>query len=110
VVFLAALVASALLLHYGFALFDLLPERGSGAEQIKPSERFAIDYTFFLNLTFLAGTGVLVWLAYFKSDDGENGHDHDHGGGTDWTDRLLAILAYGSFFWLAGGLLAGLLR
>lgn len=108
-VFLVSLIASALLLHYGFAAFDLLPERGSTGQQVQPSERFAIDYTFFLNLAFLAVTGVLVWLAFFKSKNEENKHDHDHSEGGDsqsWADWLLTILAYASFVWLAGGLIA----
>lgn len=107
-VFLASLIASAILLHYGFAAFDLLPERGSGSQQVEPSERFAIDYTFFLNLGFLAVTGVLIWLAYFKSDNGNGHHDHKHESdddGMSWADWLLTILAYVSFVWLAGGLI-----
>lgn len=52
-VFLCILVASALLLHYGFALLDLLPESGSG-KSVTEREFFKVDYTLFLNLAFLA--------------------------------------------------------
>lgn len=106
-VLLASLVASALLLHYGFAVFDLLPQRGSISEQVQPSERFAIDYTFFLNLAFLSVTGILVWLAFFREKNREKSNDHEHHqqeNGTNWPDRLLTSLAYASFLWLAGGL------
>jgi len=59
-----ALIASSLVLHYSFALLDILPEGNVGGAQ---GDRFAIDYTFFLNLLFLAITGFLAWLAFGKS-------------------------------------------
>ena len=62
---LVALVASALLLHYGFALTGLLPEGGAN-QSITDQEHFQIDYTFFLNLAFLAASGALAWLAFGK--------------------------------------------
>ncbi len=107
-VFLVALVAAAIVLHYGFATFDLLPERGGG-QQVEPFERFAIDYTFFLNLAFLAVSGLLVWLAFFKNESDPDHDEHDHGDDPSWSDRLLTVLAWASFLWLAGGLLAGVL-
>lgn len=106
-VFLVCLIATAVLLHYGFLAFDLLPERARGSEGVEPSERFAIDYTFFLNLAFLAVTGVFGWLAYFRSDKGKTQHDHgdmSEDDGKSWADLLLTVLAYASFTWLIGGL------
>ena len=47
-VFLSVLVATALLMHYGFAAFDLLPDPSS-AKNVTDREFFKIDYTLFLN-------------------------------------------------------------
>ena len=52
-VFLCILVATALLLHYGFMALDLLPQSGSG-KGISEREFFKFDYTLFLNAVFLA--------------------------------------------------------
>ena len=95
-----ALIAAALVLHYGFALVGILPETGVGATE---SQRFAIDYTFFLNLAFLAVTGLLAWLAF--GDKSERGHGHHHGGDRSIVEQVLFWLAMVSYLWLAGGLL-----
>ncbi|WP_299656563.1 permease [uncultured Jannaschia sp.] len=53
------MVAAGISVHYIFALLGLIPtERPSLQEMV----RFALDYTFFLNLAFLALAGALVWL------------------------------------------------
>ena len=104
-VFLVALVASALVLHYGFTAADLLPKGVSGREQVNPSERFGIDYTFFLNLGFLAVTGVLWYLSRRKPMGDHSGGGADEPG---LLDRLLTVAAYASFAWLAIGAGLGL--
>ncbi len=106
VVLLIALVASSLLLHYGFAAFDLLPETAQSAEQKSPLERFKIDYTFFLNLIFLAVSGLLLWLKNIPKGQSDHQH-HDESGQTSWSERLLTGLAYASFVWLGFGLVLG---
>lgn len=60
-VFFVAAVATALVLHAGFALLGVLPERGR-QQQPEPSSRFALDYTAVLNLVFLGVSVILVWL------------------------------------------------
>ncbi len=106
-VFLVCLVAAALILHYGFAAFDMLPDHSGSGEQQDPSERFKIDYTFFLNLAFVGVSGSLLWLK--KTETQQGGHEHHHGGGeTSWSDRILTFLAYASFVWLGLGLVLGL--
>jgi len=104
----AALIVTSLLLHYGFALLELAPQvAGGGGGQ---ESRFAIDYTFFLNLAFLAITGGLLWLR--ASGESSQDHDHgghDHGGNQSWVERILFWLALASYVWLAGGLAAALL-
>ena len=101
--FLVALVASAVVLHYGFDLLGLLPETGGGGAQPEPASRFALDSTFGLNVAGLVATGVLVWL--WRSTDTD-----DAGGmmmaSKGVVDRVLFWLAVASYVWVGGGLLA----
>jgi len=93
-----ALIATSLMLHYGFSLLGILPQSGVGTTQ---GDRFAIDYTFFLNLAFLAITGVLAWLKYSpKSPEGHHHHDH----GSSLIEQVLFWLAMVAYVWLAIGL------
>lgn len=101
-VFLVAIVGAALLMHYGFTAFDMLPESVSAKSQ-QPGDRFAIDYTFWMNLIGL--TLSLGFACLVKRKD-EDGSDHSHGE-TDPSlgERTLSVLAITSLVWLAGGLL-----
>ncbi|MCO6046363.1 hypothetical protein NG895_20885 [Aeoliella sp. ICT_H6.2] len=72
---------------------------------VRPTERFKIDYTYFLNLRFLGGTLVLWWL----KRTGATMEQHGHHGESNLGDELLTWLAYLSFLGLAGGLVASLL-
>ena len=103
-VFFAALVATALLLHYGFALLGILPQAGSGTA-VTDAERFAIDYTFWLNLAFLAITGVLAWLNF----SGKQHHGMSHGSDKSIIEQVLLWLALLSYVWIIGGLITTLL-
>lgn len=96
-VFLAALVVTAVLLHYGFALAGLAPEAGSGALP-PPGSRFAIDTRFWLNVGFgLLSLAAIWWARAGPDPGGHGGHDHHHGG------RILTGLAVASLGWLAAG-------
>lgn len=103
-IFMAALVSAAFVLHYGFALFGILPE-GGGAGTAS-TQKFAIDYTFFLNLLFLVITGVLAWLRFSGDPHGS----HDQGGKKDLIEQILFVLAILSYIWLAGGVIVALLQ
>ncbi|GGI78336.1 putative permease [Legionella impletisoli] len=94
-IFLVVLVISSLVLHYGFALFDLLPQ-GSQAKQIIDRTFFAIDYTLFLNMLFiLMSILFLVWhLAYKKVQFRSDG----------WIEKSLFIVAIMAILWLVVGL------
>jgi len=106
-VFLGALVATAIVMHYGFAAAGILPEH-TASSTTEQSQRFAIDYTFWLNLAFLAITGVLAWLRFGGSD--KEKHHHHHGGGKQSIiERVLFYLAILSYIWLAGGVVASFL-
>jgi len=125
-IFLASLVVTALLLHLGFDLLGLLPEPSAAkTARTEPSERFAIDYTLFLNLGFAALSGLFAWLARSRGrnsgteksrnedheDAGHRDEDRDDGnsngdGGSDGPDamqKVLRVLAFASIAWLAVG-------
>nr|WKN37877.1 permease [Tunicatimonas sp. TK19036] len=105
-----ALVISSLTLHYGFDLLGVIPENTGKA--MSESDHFKINYTFFLNMAFLALSGFLVWLGFFKKmpqPEHHEGHHHHHGGGgKDRVEQVLKILAFIAYAWLAGGLIVHL--
>lgn len=95
---LIALVGTSLLMHYGFQLFDLLPE--TGTQPNKQREFFKLDYTFYLNIAFLLASGVLAFFSikYKKMA----GHEMADKG---MVERILKVLALASYVWLLGGLI-----
>ena len=95
-IFLLILVASALLLHYGFALFDLLPDP-AGVEKITEREFFKVDYTLFLNLLFAAlGLLFLGWRWKARGLPGLKT--------AALSDKILLGLAAMALAWLAIGI------
>lgn len=97
-----ALIGTSLILHYTFDLLHILPD--SSQVKIEDSEFFKINYTFFLNLVFLAISGYLIYLGFFKKKDVE----HNMSEMAPKSELLETILKYAAFicyFWLAGGLL-----
>ncbi len=98
-VFLVVLVATALLLHYGFAFLGLLPS----ADQVRAvTDRtfFAIDYTFWFNALFLTLSAAFVGWKIKQS--GWSFHMGE--GALEKTLFVLAMLAYA---WLGIGLFVG---
>ncbi|MEJ2518618.1 MAG: permease [Methyloceanibacter sp.] len=60
-IFLAVLVATAIILHYGFAAFGVLPD-SANAQSVTNRQFFGVDYTLFFNLAFLALSAFfLIW-------------------------------------------------
>jgi len=104
-IFFLALIATAMVLHYGFSVFGILPQHPSATSSYS-TERFAIDYTFWLNLIFLAVTGVLFIL---RLDRNHNQTGHHGNGNQGFIENLLFWLAILSYLWLAGGLIVTLL-
>ncbi|MBK8906936.1 MAG: permease [Rhodospirillales bacterium] len=98
-VFLVVLVATALLLHYGFAALGLLPDSGS-AESVTDRQFFELNYTAALNLVFLAVSALFI---FWQQRMGGHG-----GGESSMSDRILQALSAAAMLWLAGGLAAGL--
>ncbi|PQA85446.1 permease [Hyphococcus luteus] len=100
-VFLFILVSAAVIMHYGFAAFGMLPD-SSSAQSVTDREFFKVDYTLFFNLAFAAvSAAFLIWkwrTAGFMARDGDM-----------WSERILRWLAFLAFAWLAGGLLIPLI-
>jgi uncharacterized membrane protein YraQ (UPF0718 family) len=98
-VFLVVLVATALILHYGFDLLGLLPS-AEDVRSVTDREFFKVDYTFWLNAAFLTLTAVFFVWKIAKS-----GVNLTTGDGV--TETILFYLAMFAYLWLAGGLAVG---
>jgi len=99
---LSGLVVVSIILHYGMVWLDILPQVGGGqapAEQ----EFFRFDYRFVLNLVFLAMSAIMLWLRH-RGRDGAHG-DHDHGGSTSLSDKVLRMVTGAAIVWLVAGLI-----
>ncbi|WP_343487410.1 permease [Allomuricauda sp. d1] len=97
-----ALISTSLALHYGFDLLGMLPDPSQ--VKIQDKEHFKIDYTFYLNLAFLAISGYLIYLGFYKKKDVE----HSMSEMAPKSPLLEIILKYAAFIcyvWLAGGLI-----
>ena len=95
-----SLLGTSLLLHYGFDLLNLLPD--GTAKSIVEEEHFSIDYTFFLNLGFLALSGVLIWFGFFKRKDVK--HHKEMAPKSPLLENILKWLAVICYAWLAVGM------
>jgi len=97
-----ALIGASLALHYTFEMFSILPDPSQ--VKIQDSEYFKIDYTFFLNIAFLAVSGYLIYLSFFKKKD----VDHSMSEMAPKSQLLESILKYAAiicYVWLVGGLI-----
>ena len=95
-----SLIGASLALHYSFDLFGALPDPSS--VKIQDAQYFKIDYTFWLNLVFLAISGYLVYLGFFKRDDVMFMKEMAPKSKT--LENTLKYLAFACYLWLAGGL------
>lgn len=93
-----SLILSSLLLHTGFSLTGFLPTELPDA--IQSQEFFSLDYSFWLNLLFLVVTGVLLWF-HFKN---HQHHHHAMAGKGKVLEKVLSVIAYVSYAWLAVGM------
>jgi len=98
----SALIGTALALHYGFDLLGMLPDPSQ--VKIQDSEYFKIDYTFYLNLAFLAISGYLVYLGFFKKKDVAHNMS-EMAPKSPLLERVLKYIAFVCYIWLAGGLI-----
>ena len=95
-----SLVAASLILHYSFDVFSILPD--SSQVKIQETEYFKVNYTFFLNLAFLAFSAYLIYLGFFKQKDIM--HMKDMAPKSKTLERTLKYAAFVCYLWLAGGL------
>jgi len=86
-----SIVATALILHYGFALLEVTPESGRAVREVA---QFKLDYTFWMNLAAVALTAGLLGLnrAWHRHNSAMD-MDMDMGGGT--FKKVMARLALG---------------
>ena len=92
---LGVLVAATIAMHYGFQFAGLLPDPAT-AKSVTERDFFQIDYTFFLNLGFIA-----VTLAFLAWRIRSSGMAIDWG--LDATEKVLFALAMLAYAWLLGG-------
>lgn len=95
-----SLIGTSLLLHYGFDLFGLIPD-GSAAS-ITDKELFKIDYTFYLNIAFLAISGIMIYFGFFKGKDVM--HHKEMAPKSPLLERVLKWLSMVCYVWLAIGI------
>ncbi|TDN95357.1 hypothetical protein DET49_102244 [Salegentibacter sp. 24] len=95
-----ALIGTSLLLHYGFNLFNLIPD--PSAVKITNTDHFKIDYTFWLNMAFLVVSGFLIYLGFYKRKDVK--HMKEMAPKSQLLETSLKYIAFVCYLWLAGGL------
>lgn len=97
-----ALVASSILLHYGFELTGFIPE--GGGKSMMDQQHFKLNYSFFLNIAFVIVSAVLAWLFFKKKKDDSHGHGGMEMASKGKLEIILKWLALASYAWLVGGL------
>jgi len=98
-VFLFVLVTTAMILHYGFALFGLLPTADQIREVVDRAF-FALDDTFWMNLGFVAMSVAFLGWKFARS-----GWSFAVEAGA--LGRSLFVPAMASCLWLAAGFVIG---
>ena len=95
-----SLIGASLILHYGFDLFNLLPDPSS--VKIQDTEYFKIDYTFWLNMAFIAISGYMIYLGFYKRDDVM--FMKEMAPKSAVLEKTLKYIALVCYLWIAGGL------
>ncbi len=97
-----ALIGASLVLHYSFDLMSILPDPSQVKFQDK--DHFKIDYTFYLNISFLAISAFLIYLGFFKRKDVEHSMS-EMAPKSPFLESVLKYAAYICYVWLVGGLI-----
>jgi uncharacterized membrane protein YraQ (UPF0718 family) len=104
-----SIVATALVLHYGFLALGMTPESASEVEHVA---LFAIDYTFWMNLAAVAVVALMVYLyrLHLKHRrEGRGGHHRTMPVKGPSLTGVQSIVAYAFLAVLAGGALSYIL-
>ena len=96
-----SLIVTSLLLHYGMDLLNLLPEPTSN--RITENEHFQVDYTFYLNLVFVALSGLLVYFGFFKGRSVM--HHKEMAPKSPLLEKVLKWVAFICYIWLFVGVI-----
>ncbi len=96
-----SLIGTSLLLHYGLKVFDLLPS--DSGKNIVEQDHFKINYSFFLNMAFIAISGLLIYLGFFKKTDVE--YHKEMAPKSKVLESVLKWAAFACYIWLSGGLI-----
>jgi uncharacterized membrane protein YraQ (UPF0718 family) len=96
-----SLIGASLILYYSFDLLNVLPNPSQ--VKIVDNAYFQINYTFFLNMAFVALSGFLIYLGFFKRKDVK--HMKEMASKSQLLERSLKYIALTCYVWLAGGLI-----
>lgn len=96
-----SLVATALLLHYGFDLLGALPTPQSNT--ISDQNFFQLDYSFILNIVFLLISGVLIYFGFFKNKGVQ--HHKEMAPKSKLLEKILKWAAFVCYGWLFIGII-----
>ena len=97
-----SLIGASLILHYSFDLMSLLPDPSQ--VKVQDSEYFKLNYTFYLNLAFLAISGYLIYLGFFKKKDVKSKMGA-MAPKSQLLENILKYAAFISYIWIASGLI-----
>jgi hypothetical protein len=96
-----SIVVTAVTLHVLFALLGITPESSRAIEEVS---RFAIDYTFWLNLAMVFVAAAMIWLHRAHVHEHLEGRmEHEQGG-----VGVKRVVVYGMLAVVLGGLVVGL--
>jgi len=93
-VMFVSIVLTALVMHALFAAAGITPESGRRVDHVA---QFAFDYTFYMNLLFVAVAAALIWLQRRYRRETRSGEEHAMGGGIG-VKRIIAILFLANLF------------
>ena len=99
-----SLIATSLLLHYGFDLFNLIPQGTD--KSITDKQHFAIDYTFFLNLAFVALSGLVIYFGFYKWKNVK--HHKEMAPKSPLMENILKYISFVCYAWLLIGIVVKL--
>ena len=97
----SSLIGTALGLHYGLDFLGFLPD--GSAVNITEKEHFKLDYTFWLNITFLVISGILIYFGFFKGKDVK--HHKEMAPKSPLMEKVLKWVAITCYIWLSTGII-----